>query len=153
MTEPLNTHGYRMKGGRHKGELITRVPVSYLKWMVKERHTEGAYAVAELERRGTVTPDLDISGHAIDRASTVCWKIWKRTKNPGEGIHAWLVRMASAALKDGHPRNGKVAYEGMLFAFETNGVWPTLLSVMRDERPRRDLHPPRIRDEEEEAVS
>jgi hypothetical protein len=42
MTEPLNTHGYMMKRGRHKDQLITRVPVNYLKWMVNVGHEPDA---------------------------------------------------------------------------------------------------------------
>jgi hypothetical protein len=128
----LNTHGYRMESGRHKGELITRVPIQYLQWMVNAKHSEASYAKAELTRRGTVTPTLDISGHAINRASLKCLDIWQRTKNPDEGLHAWLVRMATGAIAHGAPREEKIAYGGMLFVFETDGVWPVLKTVMRD---------------------
>jgi uncharacterized protein (DUF3820 family) len=31
----INTHGVTMQNGRWAGQLITRVPVSYLKWMVQ----------------------------------------------------------------------------------------------------------------------
>jgi len=149
--ETPNTHGYRMLTGRHKGERITRVPVSYLKWMVNSDHSEAIYAEAELARRGTVTPELDLSGHAIDRASQTCLKVWKRTRHEGEGLHAWLLRMCAEALKQGHPRNGKTAYQGMFFVFATDGVWPVLQSIMRDDRPRKDLRPMRERDDELQA--
>ena len=128
----INTHGYQMKTGRHKDKLITRVPVSYLTWMVGIKHSEAAYARAELNRRGTVTPTLDVSGHAIDRASLTCRDIWHQTKNPDEGLHAWLVRMATGALAHGEPRKEKIAYGGMLFAFDTDCEWPVFKTVMRD---------------------
>lgn len=126
-----NTHGYRMANGKHRGELITRVPVSYLKWMVRERHSEAAYAAAELDRRGTVTPDIEISGHAIDSASLRCRKIWHETRNEGEGLHAWLCRMAATALESGEAHGDKILFNGMLFAFERDGEWPLLKTVMR----------------------
>jgi hypothetical protein len=128
----LNTTGYRLKNSRKfPDELITRVPVDYLKWMVNIRHTESDYAQAELDRRGTVTPDLDISGHAIDRASLRCRHIWHETAlNEDEGLHAWLVRMSMAALKEGERRDDKVFYRGLKFVFAMDGVWPVLKSVM-----------------------
>lgn len=132
MSGALNTHGYQMRAGRHRGELITRVPVSYLKWMVRERHGEAAYAAAELDRRGTVTPDIDISGHAIDSASLRCRKIWHATRrDDSEGLHAWLCRVAASALAEGKPDGDKIYFEGMLFAFERDGEWPLLKTIMR----------------------
>lgn len=128
----LNTHGYQMKVGRHAGEPITRVPVGYLKWMVNSRHSEAAYAEAELSRRGTATPEFEISGHAIDRASLNCRDIWHQTRGKDEGIHAWLSRVGKEALERGERRGDKTAYAGMLFAFEMDGCWPVLKTVMRD---------------------
>ena len=128
----INTHGYTMKNGRHAGLLITRVPISYLKWMVCSKHSEARYAQAELDRRGTVTPDLDVSGHAVDRASLNCLDLWRKTRNQDEGLHAWLIRMSQDALANGKPKRGKTAHAGMLFAFERDGVWPVLKTVMRD---------------------
>ena len=127
----IDTHGWKMPNGRHKGVAITRVPVSYLKWMVGERHTHADYAAAELERRGTVTPEIEISGHAIDRASLLCRGTWHETSNEGEGIHAWLVRVAQDALKNGEQRKpGRYEWVGLSFRFEMDGVWPVLLTVL-----------------------
>ena len=133
----INTHNYTMSNGKHKGELITRLPVSYLKWMVCIRHAEAAYAQAELDRRGTTTPDMDISGHAIDRASQCCLEIWKSTREGNEGLNAWLIRMAAAALSEGVEHNGKRIHAGMQFAFKTDGVWPVLMTVMRAKEKTR----------------
>ena len=127
------THGWTMPNGRHKGMLITRVPVSYLKWMVNARHQYADHAKAELERRGTVTPEIDVSGHAIDRASLLCLDAWRLQSVADEGIHAWLVRMAQAALKEGaippeHPE--RRTWAGLSFRFELDGVWPVLKTVL-----------------------
>lgn len=84
-TTELNTHGVRLDFGKHSGELITRVPVSYLKWMVRNGTKSSDLAAAELERRGTQTPEVEVSGHAIDRASLNCRKTWHETRNEARG--------------------------------------------------------------------
>ena len=85
MPEPaINTHGMICDFGRHKGTPYTRIPVSYLLWMVGAGHSRADVAQAELDRRGTTVPELDISGHAIDRASLVCRRTWHQTSEPGE---------------------------------------------------------------------
>ena len=85
MSDP-NTHHWLMPNGRHKGKRITRVPVSYLKWMINARHQYEEYAQAELNRRGTVTPELEVSGHAIDAASTIPPSATNATSNGGTGV-------------------------------------------------------------------
>lgn len=128
----MNTHGWVMPNGKHKGIRITRVPVSYLKWMVNERHTYADEAAAEMQRRGTVTPDIEVSGHAIDRASLFCWKTWRENSSADEGLHAWLVRVAQEALSSGrrYPEvPGRILHAGLSFQFEMDGVWPVLKTV------------------------
>ena len=49
----INTHGMVIGFGKHKGELYTRVPVSYLFWMVNVEHQDAATAQAEIDRRGS----------------------------------------------------------------------------------------------------
>lgn len=137
----MNTHHYRIKLGRHRGELITRVPVDYLKWMANTpTHAERAYAQAELARRGTVTPEFEVSGHAVDRASQSCLSIWKQTRREGEGLHAWLCRVGSEALTGKQKKGGKFAHMGMLFAFAQDGTWPVLKTVMPDKPHKGERH-------------
>lgn len=129
----MNTHGVTVNFGRHKGQLLTRVPVSYLKWMVGCRHSQATLAQAELDRRGTVTPDCDISGHAIDRASLLCRKIWHENRSESEGLHAWLVRVTLEALQHGEKLDsGKIRYCRMKFVIEQDGLWPVLKTVSPD---------------------
>ena len=93
-------------------------------------------ASAELSRRGTVTPDLDVTGHAIDRASLFLLNYWQRTKRSEEGINAWLIRMASDARRIGERIDHEVyVHVGMKFVFEADGCWPVLKTVM-PYRPR-----------------
>lgn len=132
----MNTHGLEVDFGRHKGTPYTKVPVSYLLWMVNCDHSRKEYAEAELERRGTVLPDLEVSGHAIDRASLHCRKIWYRTQKENEGLHAWLVRMTREAIdKNNVDDKGRYHHNGMRFVIENGEIWPFLKTVMRESEP------------------
>jgi len=128
----INTHGWTWPLGKYRGERITRTPVGYLLWCVNVNHQFKDFAAAELKRRGTVVPTVEISGHAIDRASLNCRKVWHATSNPDEGIHAWLCRMSADALAKGAASEGsdKIRYAGLQFVFEHGEVCPTLKTVM-----------------------
>ncbi len=128
----INTHNLIVEFGKHKGTLWTRLPVSYLKWLANQAGPNAGIAKAELERRGTVTPELDISGHAIDRASLNCLDIYRKTREPEEGLHAWLIRMCTEARQGQPDRKGRFRINGMLLAFQADGSWPVLVTVMRD---------------------
>jgi hypothetical protein len=134
MTEEINTHNLTVNFGRHKGKRYTRIPVNYLLWMVNSRHSKAEIARAELKRRGTVLPMMDISGHAIDRASQYGLEIWKSTAQKNEGLHAWLHRMALEAMKrNPEPKDGKYPYKGMVFIIQADGVWPVLKTVRKND--------------------
>jgi uncharacterized protein (DUF3820 family) len=136
MTQDINTHNVRIDFGRHKGELFTRLPVSYLKWMVNEV-VQDDLAKAELKRRGTTTPELDVSGHAVDRASLRCRRIWHETSAKGQGLHSWLVQMSKEALSENGGieavmnGGGKAESKGMVFVFDLDGQWPVLKTLHR----------------------
>ncbi len=138
MSDDINTHNLRIGFGKHCGELWTRVPVGYLKYLVNTPapagmdSSAGRIAAAELKRRGTVTPTLEVSGHAIDRASLSCRRRWHETAiDEQEGLHAWLCRMAQEALDSALSHDGsKIEYQGLKFAFEYGEAWPVLKTVM-----------------------
>lgn len=133
MENEINTHGLIVDFGAHRDKPWTRVPVSYLKWMLTEgtfSDERKAIARSEMNRRGTVTPDIDVSGHAIDRASQSCRKIWHETKIDQEGIYSWLCRVSKEALEHGERlESGKIKYLNMKFVIGTDGDWPILLTV------------------------
>lgn len=135
MSSKVDTHNLIVDFGRHRGTRWTRVPVSYLKWLINQPDLQGEkreIAQAELDRRGTVTPMLEISGHAIDRASLKCHKIWRKDRNGDEGLHAWLVRVAIEALQSReNPEQCPVVHKGMKLVFELDGTWPVLITIMR----------------------
>ena len=131
MTAPINTHHLTISTGRHKGERFTRLPVSYLKWMVNVHHHQADIALAELDRRGTTTPKLEVSGHAIDRASLRYRWLWHETAlNKEEGLHAWLVRIAEKCLAESDGQTEKIKFNKMKLVFEMDGCWPVLKTVM-----------------------
>lgn len=143
----MNTHGLTIPCGKFAGELYTRLTVSYLRWMVSSRHQYAATAQAELDRRGTLNPTLDVSGHAVDRAScSYALEIWKATRLPDEGLHSWLHRIAGIALLHVEPRREGVYVWGPLeLVFETSLVWPVLKTVVYNPRlagvPRASTSP------------
>lgn len=130
----LNTHHEVIDFGKHKGQLWTRVPISYLQWLGNS--TQGTLNVmmarSEIKRRGTSYPTIDISGHAIDRASLSCRKIWHETAlNNEEGLNSWLIRISQEALDKGEKKDDKILYKGMKFVFEKGDFYPTLKTIMR----------------------
>lgn len=107
MTE-INTHDAVIEFGKHSGQRVTRLPVSYLKWAIVgnvSRPTttkSGTYpffqvAMAEIKRRGERMSDIDVSAHAIDRLSLRYRKVWHETAVKEEGLHSWAQRIAKEA--------------------------------------------------------
>ena len=135
----MNTHNLICDFGRHKGMPYTRIPVSYLKWMIQSSHSSAEIARAELDRRGIVTPNLEISGHAIDRASLNCRKIWHQTaKDENEGLHAWLCRICEEALsKFETNEENTIFYNGLKLVF-VPGEWPVLKTLMPCKNKNQD---------------
>lgn len=129
--DTINTHHLICDFGRHKGTAYTRLPVAYLKWMVGSRHSRADIAEEELRRRGTTTPEFEVSGHAIDRASLSCRKTWHQTREKDEGINSWLHRVAKEALMlKNVDEQGRYRHLGIKFAFDADTVWPILKTVM-----------------------
>lgn len=128
----MNTHGLRIDFGKHRGELFTRLPVSYLRWMINEKAPQWEVAKAEFERRGDTMPKVELSGHAIDNASLRVRKIWHETRGQDEGLYSWLQRMTLEAREKGEVlESGKIKYKGMKFAIAEGAEFPILKTIMR----------------------
>ena len=135
----MNTHGEIINFGKHSGTLITRVPASYLKWMVNAKSLQHQLAKAEIERRGHKLPSLEISAHAIDKASLRCRKIWHETAlSEEEGICSWLERVTLEALEKGVKRGDDVFYMGMKFVIYPGEEFPVLKTIMPKKEPKND---------------
>jgi len=131
----LNTHGVELSFGKHKGKLLTRVPVGYLRFMVNEGTPQADLAKAEMERRGDTMPTIELSGHALDNASLRVRKIWHETKvNNDEGLYTWLMRVTNEAIERGEKDGDKILYLGMKFVVVQGEEFPTLKTIMRDKR-------------------
>jgi len=135
----LDTHGIIIPFGKHKGELLTRIPISYIRWMINQNDyiPLKKYAEAEFIRRGDTMPLVELSGHAIDHASLRVRKIWHETKLKGEGLYSWLQRMTLQALDDGDSveiqddNTKKIKYKGMKFIITEGEEFPILKTIMR----------------------
>ncbi len=131
----INTHGMVMDKGKHRGELYTRIPIGYLKWMINVGHSNADIAAAELDRRGTVIDhDFIISNHAIDRVSLRCMGLWEEDREKDEGLYSWLARVVGECVRlIDKDKAGvvKMRYKGMKLVFDIEGVWPVLKTVMK----------------------
>jgi hypothetical protein len=99
-----------------------------LRWLINVDSDVADLARAELERRGTtIDAVVEVSGHAIDRASLSPIRgVWKDDRLPGEGLHAWLTRVATEAF-DG---TEEATHKDIKFAFALGAVYPTLKTVV-----------------------
>lgn len=132
-----------IRRGRFAGKPINRVPASYLRDLVVKRKPEADVARAELARRGSVIPEMDISPHAINRASTRLYERYQSSRQPArdsdtdpEGLWNWLYRLAHKALRSGTQVDGKIHHKGLVFIFKFDGEWPVLKSVMENRRAK-----------------
>jgi len=136
----MNTHDAVMPFGKYQGERVTRVPVSYLKWAVSVRAEapvetkEGSFpfhevAKSEMQRRGERLENIDVSLHAIDRASLYFVPKFRLEHGHMEGIASWLGRLAweawqrrtelGARKEDG---TWKLIHNGIKFVIEEQAI-------------------------------
>lgn len=141
--KPLNTKKIILGFGPHAGTPLPHVPASYLLWMVNldPPHSQAEVAREELDRRGTVVPELDVSHHAVNRVSQSLLHVYltdRRMEQYGpEGIYNWLCRVAQEALDSLESRGmslddeGRIGVEhiGLKFVFGNTRYWPILLTV------------------------
>jgi uncharacterized protein (DUF3820 family) len=133
----INTHNLKADFGKWKGELYTRLPVSYLTWMVNSDHSRKHIAQAELTRRGTTMPTLELSGHAIDRASQILLDIWIATnKQTPIGFHSWLLEVAEQVWDEGMKQGDDRYWYGFKWCFEGGEKWPVLKTVIKNKFPQ-----------------
>jgi hypothetical protein len=129
----INTHNLIIDFGKHKGERWTRLPISYLKWMINEVGGDKAeIALSELTRRGSQMPTgIELSAHAVDKASLRLRRIWHQTaKNQDEGLYTWLGRVASEAMATVGDKSEVIEYMGIKFVFVYGEYYPTLKTVI-----------------------
>lgn len=142
----MNTHESVICFGKFEGTLLTRVPVSYLKWTVSSgcvgevrlkdgtKVTIAEAAKAEIARRGERLGEVEISMHAIDRASLYYIPKFRLEHGNMEGLVSWLYRVTCEAWrqkKSGERQADgvwKIEYDRMKFVIEEMVV-PILKTV------------------------
>lgn len=142
-----------MANGRYQGEPITRIPVGYLRWMVNAGHSAARQAAMELARRGSVLPEIEISGHAIDRASQHSLAAWRHGRDGEEGLHAWMQRAGLEAYHRLDASKDTIEHAGVRWIFKRGKFYPEIKTVTRP-RQRRNASPSKKtkpRDSEEDA--
>lgn len=122
--------------GKYAGTKWTHLPAGYLKWMVNECGPDIDKAERELERRGTIldTQDMEISPHAVDRASQYALDIWKKKREGNEGLYHWLHRVACEAFNMLPHHAERAEWGKLIFVFKRGRVYNTLITVIRDRR-------------------
>jgi hypothetical protein len=136
----IDTNNLIIDFGKYKGQLWTRVPVSYLQWLLNQKDDNIKYkkqfdydkkiAKSELNRRGTnLQHDVEITPHAVDKASLRVRKIWHQTCNENEGIYTWLSRIAGQAIAE-KGKNEIIRYLGIKFIFKIGNNYPILKTVI-----------------------
>jgi len=139
----INTGDMVCDFGKHKGELYANLPEPYLEWMISADHSRADFARAELKRRASIIPATDISGRAIDDASTSCRHIWDETRMTGEGVYSWLSRTTKDAIENAESdpsaigANGHVYFRGMFFAFDRDAEKAMLKTIYPKKKSTR----------------
>lgn len=131
----IDTHNLICNFGRRfKGKLWTRIDADYLRWIVNEKDIDPSVkdiASAELKRRGTKIPTVQLSPHAIDRFSERYLSVFINYRSGGgeHGLYTWL-SMAAAEAHKHVDREGKGKHMGMTFVFKDGAQWPIVKTVM-----------------------
>lgn len=131
-TKKIDTHNKFITFGKYRGERWTRLPVHYLKFLANgSQGISREMAEAELQRRGTTTlGELELSGHAIDRASQITDE-WKEI-----GVHSWLAKITNEALEL-FVDSDRIEYKGYIFIFTFGNHFPVLKTIMVNKKTER----------------
>lgn len=121
--KPPSPHHARLLGGKYRDQLLTRVPVGYLRWAVQNEvelkvELDGGrvaplfqVAKVEIERRGERLGEIEVSPHAIDRLSERFLGIWHE-HGAGTGLYSWAERAALEAWEKRHDLEAQQQEDG-----------------------------------------
>lgn len=136
--QEINTHHVRIQFGKHKGELVTRLPIDYLEWHINEATQFAPIAEAELKRRGHeigTGKKIDVSNHAVDRASLRLMGFYLADRRPNEGLYSWLARIGIEALVcvkyEEQADKFRVEIPEAKLVYKKGKLYPTLVTVMK----------------------
>lgn len=122
-----------MPFGKYKGTLLSRVPPGYLKWLISTDNFIADKARDELHRRGTIEPSIEVTSHAIDRASLRVLDRYLSDRKENEGLASWVARNCELALDsiDGGTltENMQIDFDRITWVFDMRYAVPVLKSV------------------------
>lgn len=130
---------YVIQFGKYKGEILTRLPQGYLRFIVMEKIRGPIHlpplnliAAAELERRGARSDFIEITGHAIDRFSFKYLDRWDRKV----GLYTFIEQQCERAIKKNRlskvQKNGSKVYRhlGISWVIKSDLAIPVLKTVL-----------------------
>lgn len=124
---------FKMPFGKYKGTLITRVPPGYLRWMISTESPFAEHARNEIHRRGTIEPSIEVTSHAIDRASLRIMDRYLSDRKENEGLASWIARTCETALDSIEggtlTENMRIDFDGITWVFDMKYSVPVLKSV------------------------
>ena len=135
-SKPTNTHNQTIWFGKYEGERWTRLPIGYIRWLInKPTRDPKAYAMAksEMARRGDTMPSVvEISNHAIDKASIRLLPYWQDGRKEDEGLYSWLARICTEALsRHNSEKPERIHCKGYTLVFAYGDYYPTLKTVLK----------------------
>lgn len=123
--------------GKYKGKRIDQVPMSYLRWILTQKFGSEIekYAREKVSRNNTITDNLDVTRHAIDKFSLLFLDTWEE-RNIGLG--SYVTRKALEANEKGkdiskhrHENDERIMeWEGIRYVFNNDSNFITLITVM-----------------------
>jgi len=127
-------------GKKHSGKRMAEVPADYLRWVmntVSDKPQIVHLATRQLEQRGSLEiPQVDLSPHAVDRASQRMLAAWLEDTNESRepGLYRWLAEKTGKAIAEGtSPPNEPAVFihDGFVYFIAPGNLYPTLKSVRR----------------------
>ena len=130
----IDTNNLYVVQGRYKGTLWTRLPRRYLMWVANSpKHQDYYIAISELERRGSniQKESVELTSHAIDRASLSLYRKYLKDRKEGEGLYSWLYKNTVEADKKNKLRSTEIVHNGITFVFKFGRLMPVLITVYK----------------------
>lgn len=131
----------KMQFGKYKGTKVSDLPNSYLKWMLGQKFPEELLAIAreKLSTNKTVSHDLEVTRHAVDKFSLLYLGLWKQApyREYGLGLASYIAHVAMQAFHEGtdvsrkrhKDENVTKELNGIKYVFNRDGELKVLITV------------------------
>ena len=133
---PPDMAGKKIEFGQFKGEAWARLPISYLKALTRDNgiHKAAKFAIAELNRRGEKVEEeyIEVTRHALNRATSQCLDIFIKTRYNKEGAYAWCTRLFEEALSKGKNQEaGITSIRGVEFRYNIQPLFMEIVTIVK----------------------